>query len=128
MSDQDIIKGCWHDIRIAPNLEIIEASYDRIKDFRIDPKGYFLIRIDEETNNIEAGFCTFPENVMEVRIIGKTALEIINTIIGRSLVSNPQHIGDLGIELYKAELALQLKREYKQDQELILGPRETNLG
>ena len=108
-----MIKGCWHDIRISPNLEIIEANYDRIKNFRTDRKGYFLIRIDDKTCNIEAGYCTFEHNIMEAKIVGKTALEIINTIIDRSLVSSLQHIGDLGIELCKAELASKLNREYK---------------
>jgi len=36
--------------------EII-ASYDDRKDFVIDGKNYFLIRLDRENKNIEVGFC-----------------------------------------------------------------------
>ena len=37
-----IIKGYWKDIRVLAELQVVKASYDRIKDFEMDPRGYFL--------------------------------------------------------------------------------------
>ena len=120
MKYDSIIKGRWKDIRVPAELQVVEASYDRIKDFEIDPRGYFLIKVDSKTNQICVGFCSFPENLMQKQIIGKTALDIINTLVRENLVSSLQHAGDLGIELCKAELALRYQWEYIQDKELNL--------
>ena len=101
-------------------LQVVEASYDRIKDFEMDPQGYFLIKVDSEINRICVGFCSLPKNLMENHIIGETALDIINTVVREKLVSSLQHAGDLGIELHKAEIALRHGLEYVQDQDLKL--------
>ena len=118
-----IIKGRWKDIRVPAELQVVEASYDRVKDFEMDPLGYFLIKVDLEANQICVGFCSLPENLMQKQIIGKTALEIINTLVRENLVSSLQHAGDLGIELCKAELALGRRLEYIQDKSLNLDPK-----
>ena len=86
----------------------------------MDPLGYFLIKIDPEANQIRVGFCSLPEDIMKKQIIGENALEIINTLVRENLVSSLQHAGDLGIELQKAELALQNELEYIQDGELSI--------
>ena len=122
-----IIKGRWKDIRVPAELQVVEASYDRIKDFEMDPRGCFLIKIDPEVNQICVGFCTFPENLMEKHIIGETALDIINTVVREKLVSSLQHAGDLGIELHKAEIALRHGLEYTQDKDLKLEGIECQL-
>jgi len=44
-SDKNIIKGRWHNINKKIKKKII-AKYHRIKDWKMDPKGYFLIAID----------------------------------------------------------------------------------
>ena len=49
MSKKKIIKGRWHDINIKIKKRIT-AKYDKIKDWIIDPKGYFLIDIDRKKN------------------------------------------------------------------------------
>jgi dihydropteroate synthase len=118
MKNDKIIKGQWEDIRVPSELQVIEAGYDRIKDFKIDPRGYFLIKVDSKSNQIFAGFCDH-DNVMQKEVVGKTAIEIINTIVREKLVSSLQHAGDLGIELYKAELALRDRLEYAQDGGLV---------
>ena len=62
----------------------------------------------------------FPiKNGWEPRMISllETALDIINTVVREKLVSSLQHAGDLGIELYKAELALRYRRKYVQDED-----------
>ena len=55
---------------------------------------------------------------MVAEITGKTAIEIINTIIRENYISSLQHAGDMGIELCKAELALKYNLDYVQDKNL----------
>ncbi len=43
--DKSIIKGRWYNINKKIKKRII-AKYHRIKDWRMDPKGYFLILIN----------------------------------------------------------------------------------
>ena len=51
-------------------------------------------------------------------VIGKTAIEIVNTLIKNKYISSLQHAGDMGIELCKAELALKYNLDYVQDKDL----------
>ena len=37
----------------------ITAKYHKIKDWVMDPKGYFLIAIDKKNNLIRVGYCKF---------------------------------------------------------------------
>ena len=121
--NHDIIEGKWWKIKNKIK-ENIPAKYDKIKDWVMDPKGYFLIKIDKEKNCIRVGFCIFsklgndPIHDMIAEIKGKTAIEIINTIIRNNFISSLQHAADMGIELYKAELALKYNFEYIQDKNL----------
>ena len=90
----------------------------------MDPKGYFLIAIDREKNLLRVGYCIFkkignkPINDMVSVISGKTAIEIVNTLIKYKYMSSLQHAADMGIELCKAELALKYKLNYVQDKDL----------
>ena len=115
---KEVIKGRWWDISKEGEMPVLEAKYDRIKDWKMDPRGYFLIKIDPETGEIGAGFCTFPDNKLRAEIRGKTALEIVNTIIREDMISSLQHAADMGIELYKAEIALKRGIKYIQDDPL----------
>ncbi len=114
----DKIKGRWWDISKEGELPVLEAKYDRIKDWKMDPKGYFLIKIYPETKEIGAGYCTFPDNKLRAEVRGKTALEIVNTIIREEMISSLQHAADMGIELFKAEIALKKGIKYVQDDPL----------
>lgn len=105
------------DVAKADSKNVI-ASYDDNKEWRMDPLGYFLIRIDTEKQVIEAGHC-HDRNIVDTHITGKDAREIFNTIIRLKLVGSLQHASYLGKELYKAELALKLKLKYVQDDELV---------
>ena len=104
----------------------ITAKYHKIKDWVMDPKGYFLIAIDKKNNLIKVGYCKFtklgndPVNDMVAEIAGKTAIEIVNTLIRENYLSSLQHAGDMGIELCKAELALKYNLDYVQDKDLKL--------
>ena len=104
----------------------ITAKYHKIKDWVMDPKGYFLIAIDKKNNLIRVGYCKFtklgndPVNDMVAEIVGKTAIQIVNTLIRENYLSSLQHAGDMGIELCKAELALKYNLDYVQDKDLKL--------
>tara|TARA_B110000116_G_C16423110_1_gene397083 strand:- start:208 stop:597 length:390 start_codon:yes stop_codon:yes gene_type:complete len=124
-SKSETIQGKW--FRINKKIEKrIKARYDKIKDWVMDPKGYFLIAIDKKSNLLRVGYCKFKklgnavENDLVAEITGKTAIEIVNTLIREKYISSLQHAGDMGIELCKAELALKNNLKYIQDQDLFL--------
>ena len=104
----------------------ITAKYHKIKDWFMDPKGYFLINVDRKNYLLRVGYCKFtklgnnPINDMVAEIVGKTAIEIVNTLIKENYISSLQHAGDMGIELCKAELALKNNLDYVQDKDLNL--------
>lgn len=109
------IKGKWWDISQDQEVKIVKAEYDRIRDWKMDPKGYFLIKVYPENGEVGAGFCVLPENRLIAEIRGKSALEIVNTIISKDMVSSLQHAADMGIELCKAEIAMKRGEKYVQD-------------
>ena len=117
------IQGRW--FRINKNIKKrTKAKYHKIKDWVMDPKGYFIIAIDKKKSLLRVGYCKFtklrnsPKNDMVAEVYGKTAIEIVNTLIKENYISSLQHAGDMGIELCKAELALRYNLEYIQDADL----------
>ena len=122
-SKSNSIEGVFYKINKKIEKKIT-AKYHKIKDWVMDPKGYFLIGIDRKNNLLRVGYCKFtklgnnPVNDMVAEITGKTAIEIINTIIRENYISSLQHAGDMGIELCKAELALKNNLDYVQDKNL----------
>ena len=123
MSKNKVIKGRWHNINKKVKKRLV-ARYHKIKDWKMDPKGYFLIRVDKKKNFIQVGYCKFtrlrnyPINDMVAVIKGKTAIEIVNTLIREKFISTLQHAADMGIELHKAELSLKYGFQYIQDKNL----------
>ena len=121
--DKKVIKGRWYNINKKIKKRLI-AKYHKIKDWKMDPKGYFLIRIDKKKKIIQVGYCKFtrlgnsPINDMVAVIKGKTAIEIVNTLIREKFISTLQHAADMGIELHKAELSLKYGFKYIQDKDL----------
>jgi len=120
---KNIIKGKWYNINKKIKKRI-NAKYHRIKDWKMDPKGYFLISVDKKKNLIQVGYCKFiklgnsPINDMVAIIKGKTAIEIVNTLIRKKFISTLQHAADMGIELHKAQLSLKYGLKYIQDKDL----------
>ena len=114
MKKNEYIKGRWYRINKKIKKRIV-AKYHRIKDWVMDPKGYFLIAIDREKKLLKVGYCKFkklgnePINDMVSIVSGTTAIEIVNTLIRNKYISTLQHAADMGIELCKAELALKYK-------------------
>ena len=123
MKNHQAIQGRWYKINKRIKKRI-KAKYHKIKDWVMDPKGYFLIAIDREKKILRVGYCVFkkignkPINDMVSVISGKTAIEIVNTLIKYKYISSLQHAADMGIELCKAEIALQYKLNYVQDKDL----------
>ena len=121
--DKNIIKGRWYNINKKIKKRIT-AKYHKIKDWRMDPKGYFLIAINKNKKIIRVGYCKFtklgnlPINDMVAEITGKTAIEIVNTLIREKFISSLQHAADMGIELHKAEMSLKYGFKYIQDKEI----------
>ena len=123
MKNNLIIQGRWYKINKKIKKRI-KAKYHKIKDWVMDPKGYFLIAIDKERKILRVGYCVFkkignkPINDMISVVSGKTAIEIVNTLIKYKYISSLQHAADMGIELCKAEIALKYKLDYIQDKDL----------
>ena len=119
----NIINGRYFKINKKIQKKIF-AKYDKIKDWVIDPKGYFLIDVDKNEKLLRVGYCTIIKkgnsttSDMIAEISGKTAIELLNTLIKEKFISSLQHAGDMGIELCKAELAIKYNLNYIQDKEL----------
>ena len=125
MTKNKIIKGRWYNINKKVKKRLT-AKYHKIKDWKMDPKGYFLIGFDKKNIFIQVGYCKFtklgnsPVNDMVAIIKGKTAIEIVNTLIREKFISSLQHAADMGIELHKAELSLKYGFRYIQDKNLTI--------
>ena len=125
MSKNKIIKGRWYNINKKIKKRLV-AKYHKIKDWKMDPKGYFLIVVNRKKNFIQVGYCKFtrlgnaPINDMVAIVKGQTAIEIVNTLIREKFISTLQHAADMGIELHKAELSLKYGLRYIQDKDLFI--------
>lgn len=96
----------------------LHAHYNDHTDFILDPKGYFLIRVNYATHELEAGFCTGKNNLV-LKVIGKKPIDIYHTIATQGhLDLRAEHYAYLGRELEKAYHALMTGLEYVQDDEL----------
>ena len=58
MKNKKVIKGRWYNINKKIKKKI-NAKYDKIKDWKMDPKGYFLIEVDKKKKIIQVGYCKF---------------------------------------------------------------------
>jgi len=88
--------------------------------WELDPKGCFRIALCEVEGEGEhtRKICSL-HSPSGKRIIGKSAQEILDTILRLNLVSQLEHVSYLSRELTKAELALQLNRSYEQDEAIF---------
>src|SRR3989344_3716203 len=98
-------------------IRVYDDEYDDLKEFEMDKKGYFLIRINKEKKRVEVGHCG-ELNKVDVMVYGSNPLEIYMTIIKKGLVENMGHAAYLGREIQKACTALKHNLEYVQDDEL----------
>ena len=84
--------------------------------WRLDPKGCFRIGIREVEGNKKIYVEHLPTGK---RIVGKSAKEVMDTILRLDMVSLLEHTSYLSKELTKAELALRLNRSYEQDEAIF---------
>ena len=89
--NKKIIQGRWYKINKKIERKLV-AKYHKIKDWKMDPKGYFLIGVDRKKKIIQVGYCKFtrlgnsPINDMVAIVKGKTAIEIVNTLIREKFI------------------------------------------
>jgi len=84
--------------------------------WRLDPKGCFRIGIREIEGNKKIYVEHLPTGK---RIVGKSAKEVMDTILRLDMVSLLEHASYLSKELTKAELVLRLNRSYEQDEAIF---------
>ncbi|MCK4475399.1 MAG: dihydropteroate synthase-like protein [Methanophagales archaeon] len=98
--------------------ELIVAKGD--KKWRLDPKGCFKIGICEIEGEGDSDKKIYAEHSPTgKRIVGRSAKEVMDTILRLDMVSLLEHVSYLSKELTKAELALRLNRSYEQDEALF---------
>lgn len=103
----------------SDDVEEVKAEYDDMKEFTMDPKGYFLIKVNKEKNRVEVGHCG-ELNKVDVMVYGDKPIDIYMTIIKKGLVADMGHAAYLGREIQKACIALKNNLKYVQDDELEL--------
>jgi len=114
------------EITTSPDYKEVIAEYDDSKEFQLDPDGYFLIRVNHNTKDIEIAFCKEKNNIL-VKIKGKKPIDIYQTAINKEhLISRTDHAAYLGRELQKAYVALKHGLEYVQDDELDFDKKAKN--
>ncbi|RJS75932.1 hypothetical protein CW713_11650 [Methanophagales archaeon] len=86
--------------------------------WKLDPKGYFRIGICEVEGESDRKIYA-KHSPTGKRIVGRSAKEVMDTILRLDMVSLLEHVSYLSKELTKAELALRLNRSYEQDEALF---------
>ena len=99
------------------DIKTVSGDYHEIKDWRMDPRGYFLIKVDKRRKMLVAAHCK-KLGVIDLVIQGKKPQDIYFEIHKRKLLSRVDHAAYVGKELEKAYLSLKYKLNYVQDQEL----------
>jgi tetrahydromethanopterin S-methyltransferase subunit A len=105
------------------NIRTIVADYDPKKEVSADgslDEGWFNVFVDRERNLIVAehylGYGTAAK--LNCKIVGKTSEQILGTVVKEKLVTQLYHVGYLGKELAKAEIALRQGTPYEQEGKL----------
>jgi thymidylate synthase len=96
----------------AENL-VEKYQRNKLVEFENDPRGYFLIRIENGEIVVEHRLFDGRKSGCEFR--GKSAEEIYKKIVNENLISKFEHAAYLGKELAKAEIALKEGKEYLQE-------------
>lgn len=104
---------------VMATVRRIDATYDSKREWRADPKGYFLIKLFPETGEIGVRYQDYAHEP-RLDIYGKDAESIVQTVVREGLLSTLQHAAYLGHELHKAEVALRLGVAFVQDKPLAL--------
>jgi dihydropteroate synthase-like protein len=105
-----------YDDSVEETVEVMNAKEGA--ELTLDDKGWFVIKIDRDAGLVVATHFRSHQDP-DLVVKGKSAREIYNSILGRSLVGRMDHAAYLGKELTNAELALKLGRSYVQDEALF---------
>ena len=100
-------------------VRVIDAHYDSMKEWVMDPKGFFTIKPFPDEGVIRVRYYN-GKHQLSALIEGKNSEEIYVTICREGLVSFPSHAAYLGSELQKAEIAMKKRLPYVQDDPLKL--------
>ncbi|MGM0771399.1 MAG: dihydropteroate synthase-like protein [Halobacteriota archaeon] len=102
--------------RRRPEVEVpeVHVTAQKFAGWALDPLGPFRIGISTDDDN--GGVIVAQHE--KATIVGKSARDIMDTIMRMELVSKVDHASYLGCELEKAEIALRLGRSYSQDDDL----------
>jgi thymidylate synthase len=97
---------------------LIANQYEKIFNQRnfYDPSGNFLIEVEEDKIIVKQ--TTSGSGEVVACYSGKNPLKLVREICAASPAIRPEHIGYLGIELQKAEMALKHNLKYQQDRHL----------
>lgn len=93
-------------------------SYDSKKEWHMDPKGYFIIKVFYEKQQIGLRHYPAVNEEPDMEMFGDDSYAILQTLVREGYVTTTQHAGYLGHELHKAETAMREKIEYIQDKPL----------
>lgn len=104
-------------------VKTIVADYDPVKEWTADERpdeGWFAISLDSGKRLIVVEhYIGYGSNAkLNCRVVGKTAEQIIGTIVKLKLVNGLYHAGYLGKELARAQVALEKNTPYEQEGKL----------
>ncbi|MFV0430500.1 MAG: hypothetical protein ACK5KO_13865 [Arachnia sp.] len=83
----------------------------------LDPGGFLVITADHEAGRIEV-LHYLSDTTPATRVSGHSAEAILQAVLREGLITQLSHAGYVGSELAKAETALRLNLEYRQDRPL----------
>lgn len=95
---------------------IIEKNKNKIT-WKSDPNGTIIVTIDKEKKKIIIQHLDINGKKLEM-IYGNSAIELYKKISAELKISDIAHALDIGCELQKAEIALELGFDYVQDKKL----------
>ncbi len=107
-------KYVWNAIQwnSAKVIDADEKAYEWVP----DPVGYFLIRVNKETQELEVGICEYDDpNNIKILVKGKLPQQIYQRLIDEGMVSRMDHAAYLGRELARAWICMKLEVKYVQD-------------
>ncbi|MBI2106421.1 DUF4346 domain-containing protein [Candidatus Woesearchaeota archaeon] len=98
-------------IYIIRNIKTIKAKSWNEDNIKLDPKGYFLIRVFK--GKIQAGLVNKKNEMVKI-IEGNKAVDILHELIKRKMISRLDHAYYMGLKLERAEYCLKNKKKFVQ--------------
>ncbi len=107
--------------KIDKNFKTVSVPpWDDLKDFKMDPGCYVLVKVYRAKGEIGVAICTY-QHVILKEFLGKSGHDIYNHILrydeknDKGWFTRFDHAAYLGKELKKAEMALTLGCDYYQE-------------